>query len=104
MDGNRPTGAEEARLEPVAEQARAGEIVDLPGDHRSYEQGVDQIVGVIDAEDDRAARRHALGIPRVDRLEEEPEPEARKCPDYRVEKIGRSELTFGGEGHHRARN
>jgi hypothetical protein len=63
--------------------------VDLAGQHGAHQQRVDQVVRVVDAEEDRPSGGHALGVPDLDGLEEEPQPESCDPPDGGVEAVGR---------------
>ena len=60
--------------QPMTEHRRRGEEVDLPPERRRNDQGVDQVVRVVEAEEHRAGR-DVLRVADVDALEAEPEPE-----------------------------
>jgi hypothetical protein len=61
--------------------------VDLPPEHCCDDQGIDQVVRVVDAEEHRVNGRDALRVPDVDRLEAEPEPEANDEPHGGIETV-----------------
>ena len=88
-------GEEEAGQQPLAEERRGREIVDLARHHRTDQERVDQVVRMVDAEEHGPGRRHTLGVAYVDAPEEEPHPEAREATQRRVEAIG------GGGGRRR---
>ena len=83
---NRLLGAREERAEqPVADQGRGGEDVNLSREDSRQEEGVDQVVGMVHAEEDRPGRGHARGAADRNLAEEEPDPEARQEPQRGVE-------------------
>ena len=58
VDRDRPAGGEEAGHQRIAEQGGGRQVVHLPGQDPADQQGVDQVVGVVDAEEHRARGRH----------------------------------------------
>src|SRR4029453_5325875 len=86
-DGNHTQRDEEPRGKRVAEERGGGEIVHLPREDNPHEQRVDQVVRMVDAEEHRTDARYPLGVPDLDALEEEPDPESREQPDDGIEGI-----------------
>src|SRR6185295_1415252 len=87
VDGDRPAGGEEAGHQGIAEQGRGRQVVDLPREDAADQQGVDQVVRVVDAEEHGARGRHQVRPDNVDVLEEEPEPEPANPTDHRIKPI-----------------
>jgi len=87
VDGDGAGGEQEARDERVAEEGGGGEVMDLAPHGGADDERVDEVVGVIDAEEHRPLAGHALRVSHVDRLEEEPEPEPRDGAHRAVEAI-----------------
>ena len=73
--------------------------VDLPGKDAADEQGIDQVVGMVDAEEDGSAGRDPLGPDHRDILEEEPDPDAANQSDEGGEPVH----ALGGLGSGRDR-
>ena len=71
----------------VAEERGGSEVVHLPREHRPYEQRVDQVVRMVDAEQHRTHGRYPLRVPDLDALEEKPDPEPRDHPDDDIEGV-----------------
>ena len=81
-------GAEKPRHDGIAEERSGGEVMDLAREHGADEQRIDQVVGMVHAQEHGAARGDLLPAPDVHLLEEEPDPEAADETDDRVEPIG----------------
>ena len=79
--------AEEARDERVLEEGGGGEVVHLAPHGSADDERVDEVVGVVDAEEHRPLMGHALRTAHVDRLEEEPQPEPRDRAHGPVEAV-----------------
>ena len=90
--GAREQGAEQ----PIAEQGRVGEEVNLSREDSRHEEGIDQVVGMVHAEEDRPGRGHARDGADRNLAKEEPDPEARQEPQRGVETArGLSVLAHG---------
>jgi hypothetical protein len=87
VHGDRPARTQETGNQWVAEEPRRGEVVDLPLERGPDDQRIDQVVRVVDAEEHRARGRDALGVPDVDGLEAEPEPEPNDEPHGGIEAV-----------------
>ena len=85
--GDRPARTQETGDQWVTEHRRGGEEVDLPPERCRDDQGIDQVVRVIDAEEHRAVGRDALRMPDVNGLEAEPEPEPNDEPHGSIEAV-----------------
>src|SRR5207244_12489978 len=77
----------EARDERVLEEGGGGEVVHLAPHGSADDERVDEVVGVVDAEEHRPLMGHALRTAHVDRLEEEPQPEPRDRAHGPVEAV-----------------
>src|SRR6266481_5116047 len=88
VHGDGADGLEEPGDDGVPEKRGCSQVVDLSIDDRPHEERVDQVVGMVDAEEHRAPARHPVRVPHVDRAEEEPDPEAAGPADERIERIG----------------
>ena len=97
VDGNRAARGEESSEQGMAEQRRRREIVHGARQHGADQQRIDQVVRMVDAQQHRATCGHAFGVPHVDPLEEEPEPEAADRANHAVEAIARA--VRPGRGH-----
>ena len=86
-NGDRPARTQEAGDQWVTEHRRRGEEVDLSAERCRDDQGIDQVVRVVDTEEHRAVGRDALGVPDVDGLEAEPEPEPNDQPHGGIEAV-----------------
>src|SRR5205823_15006141 len=87
VDRDRAARREEAPDNPVPEQRRGREVVDLAGQGSANQQRVDEVVRVVDAEEYRTPLGHAFRMADIDGLEEEPEPKARDGADGPVEPV-----------------
>ena len=81
------TCTQEARDQWITEHRRRGEEVDLPPERCRHDQGIDQVVWMVDAEEHRAVGRDPLGVPEVDGFEEEPEGETNDEPHGGIESV-----------------
>jgi len=71
----------------MTKHRRRGEEVDLPLERCRNDQGIDQVVWMVDAEEHRAVSRDVLRMPYVDGLEAEPEPEPNDEPHGGIETV-----------------
>ena len=85
VDGDGTGPGQEAGEDRVAEERRVGEVVDLARERHRDEERVDQVVGMVDAEEHGAPRRDASRLAHGHLAEEEPDPEARREPQEGVE-------------------
>ena len=89
VHGDGSCRVQEARHERIAKQRGGGHVVHLAREHGRHDQRVDEVVGMVAAEEHGAAGGHALEVAHVDALEEEPQPEAPDGADDAVEAIDR---------------
>ena len=85
VDGDGAGAGQEAGEDRVPEERGVGEVVDLPWQCRRDQERVDQVVGMVDAEENGAPRRDAPCLAHGHLAEEEPDPEARREPQEGVE-------------------
>jgi hypothetical protein len=88
IDGDGAARSEKAPDQGVAEERGRGQVVNLARDGRAHHQGVDEIVGVVDAQQHGSNGRHPFGVAHVDRPKQEPQPEARDQAHGCVEGVG----------------
>ena len=84
VDRNDAHRAQEAAEQRVPEERRRREVVNLARHGGTDHERVDEVVRMVDAEQDGARPRHALGMAHARAPEEEPEPEAREAAHERV--------------------
>jgi len=85
--GDRPARTQETGGQPMTKHRRGGEEVDLSPERRRNDEGVDQVVRVVDAEEHWTVGRDVLRVPDVDGLEAEPEPEPNDEPYGGIETV-----------------
>ena len=84
VDRNGAGTGQETGEDRVPEERGVGDVVDLSRQGRRDQEGVDQVVGMVDAEEHRAPRWDAPCLAHGHLAEEEPDPEARREPQEGV--------------------